>query len=84
MADQEKKPDDPKGDFPKAHKEVNYIYGGLVSCQSRRKQKLIAYEVMAVVGEAGWRPLTEAPPTPASSRALSSAGFGKMQVYALA
>jgi hypothetical protein len=26
-ADQEKKPDDPKGDFPEAHK-VNYIYGG--------------------------------------------------------
>jgi hypothetical protein len=28
---QEKKPDDPKSDFPKAHKEVNYIYGGLDS-----------------------------------------------------
>jgi hypothetical protein len=26
-ADQEKKPDDLKGDFPEAHKEVNYIFG---------------------------------------------------------
>jgi hypothetical protein len=25
---QEKKPDDPKGDFPEADKEVSYIYGG--------------------------------------------------------
>jgi hypothetical protein len=48
MADQEKKPKEPKGDFPKAHKEVNYIYGGPNSCESRRKQKLIAREVMVV------------------------------------
>jgi hypothetical protein len=27
-ADQEKKPKDPKGDFPEAHKEVNYIFLG--------------------------------------------------------
>jgi hypothetical protein len=27
-ADQEKKPEEPKGDFPEAHKDVNYIYGG--------------------------------------------------------
>jgi hypothetical protein len=43
-----KKPKNPKGDFPKAHKEVNYIYGGPESYESRRKQKLIAWEVMAV------------------------------------
>jgi hypothetical protein len=27
-ADQEKKFEEPKCDFPEAHKEVNYIYGG--------------------------------------------------------
>jgi hypothetical protein len=37
-ADQEKKPEEPKGDFPKAHKEVNYIYGGPDSYESRRKR----------------------------------------------
>jgi hypothetical protein len=47
-ADQEKKPEDPKGDFPEVHKEVNYIYGGPESYESRRKQKLTAREVMAV------------------------------------
>jgi hypothetical protein len=26
--DQEKKPEEPKSDFPEAHKEANYIYGG--------------------------------------------------------
>jgi hypothetical protein len=36
------------GDFPKAHKEVNYIYGGPESYESRRKQKLTPREVMAV------------------------------------
>jgi hypothetical protein len=46
-ADQEKKPKDPKGDFPKAHKEVNYIYGGPESYESMRKQKLTAQEDMA-------------------------------------
>jgi hypothetical protein len=35
--DQEKKPKGPKGDFPEAHKEVNYIYGGPESYESRRK-----------------------------------------------
>jgi hypothetical protein len=40
--DQEKKLEEPKGNFPKAHKEVNYIYGGPDSFESRRKQKLIA------------------------------------------
>jgi hypothetical protein len=39
-ADQEKKPEEPKGDFPEAHKEVNYIYGGPDSYESRRKHKL--------------------------------------------
>jgi hypothetical protein len=47
-ANQEKKTKEPKSDFPKAHKEVNYLYGGPDSYQSRRKQKLIAREVMAV------------------------------------
>jgi hypothetical protein len=46
--DQDKKPEELKGDFPKAYKEVNYIYGGLDSYESRRKQKLTAREVMAV------------------------------------
>jgi hypothetical protein len=30
-ADQEEKPKEPKGNFPEAHKEVNYIYSGPVS-----------------------------------------------------
>jgi hypothetical protein len=47
-SDQEKKLKDPKGDFPKAHKVVNYIYGGPESYESRSKQKLTAREVMAV------------------------------------
>jgi hypothetical protein len=47
-ADQEKKPEDPKGDFPKACKEVNYIFGGPDSYEPKRKQKLTAWEVMAV------------------------------------
>jgi hypothetical protein len=47
-ADQEKKPEDPKGDFPEDHKEANYIYGGPELYESRRKQKLTAREVMVV------------------------------------
>jgi hypothetical protein len=47
-ADQEKKPEYPKGDFPEVHKEINYIYGGPDSYESRRKQKLTTQEVMAV------------------------------------
>jgi hypothetical protein len=50
-AKQDKKPKDPKGDFPEAHKEVNYINSGPNSYESRRKQKLTAREVM-VVGSA--------------------------------
>jgi hypothetical protein len=38
----------PKGDFPKAHKEINYIYGVPESYESRSWQKLTAWEVMAV------------------------------------
>jgi hypothetical protein len=38
MADQEKEPEDPKGDIPKAHKEVNYIFGGPDSYEPKRKQ----------------------------------------------
>jgi hypothetical protein len=47
-AHQAKKPEEPKGNFPKAHKEVNYIYGGPDSYESRRKQKLTAREFMEV------------------------------------
>jgi hypothetical protein len=47
-ANQEKKPEEPKGDFPEAHKEVKYIYGGPDSDDSRRKKKLTVWEVMAV------------------------------------
>jgi hypothetical protein len=47
-ADQEKKPEEPKGDFPEAHKEVNYIYGDSDSYESRRKQKLTTQKVMVV------------------------------------
>jgi hypothetical protein len=36
-ANQEKKPKEPRGDFPEAHNEVNYIYGGLDSYESRWK-----------------------------------------------
>jgi hypothetical protein len=46
--DQEKKPKEPNGDFPKAHKEVNYLYGGPDSYESRRKEKITAREVMTV------------------------------------
>jgi hypothetical protein len=42
------KSEDPNCDFHEAHKEVNYIYGGLDSYESRRKQKLTAREVMVV------------------------------------
>jgi hypothetical protein len=48
VADQEKKPENPKGNFPKAHKEVNYIFCGPDSYKTRRKQKLTPREVMAV------------------------------------
>jgi hypothetical protein len=48
QADPEKKPEDPNGDFPEAHKEVNYIFGSLDSYEAKRKQKLIAWEVLAV------------------------------------
>jgi hypothetical protein len=35
--DQDKKSKEPKGDFPEAYKEVNYIYGGPDSYELRRK-----------------------------------------------
>jgi hypothetical protein len=47
-ANHEKKPEDPKGDFPEAHKEVNYIFGDPNSYEPKRKQKLTAREVMVV------------------------------------
>jgi hypothetical protein len=48
IADQEKKLEESKGDFLEAHKKINYIYGGLDSYESRRKQKLTVREVMTV------------------------------------
>jgi hypothetical protein len=48
MADHEKKPEDPKDDFPEVHKEVNYIFGVSDSYEPKRKQKLTAQEVLAV------------------------------------
>jgi hypothetical protein len=53
-ADQEKKPEEPKGDFPEAHKEVNYIYGGPDSYESRQKQKLTAREVNYFLAMVKW------------------------------
>jgi hypothetical protein len=47
-ANHEKKPKDPKGDFPEAHKEVNYMFSDPDSYEPKRKQKLTAREVMAV------------------------------------
>jgi hypothetical protein len=47
-ADQEKKLGDPKGDFPGAHKEVNYIYGGPDSNELKRTHKLTAQVVLVV------------------------------------
>jgi hypothetical protein len=47
-ADKEKKPEEPKGDFPVAHKEVNYIYSIPDLYELRRKQKLTVSEVMTV------------------------------------
>jgi hypothetical protein len=38
--EQDKKPEDPKGDFPETHKEVNYIYGGPDSYEPKRKRSL--------------------------------------------
>jgi hypothetical protein len=48
MANQEKEPEDPKGDIPNTHKEVNYIFGGPDSYEPKRKQKLTAWEVLVV------------------------------------
>jgi hypothetical protein len=36
-ANHEKKPEDPKGNFLEAHKEVNYIYSGPDSYEPKRK-----------------------------------------------
>jgi hypothetical protein len=47
-ANQEKKAFNPKDDFPETHKEVNYIFDSPDSYESKRKQKLTAWEVMAV------------------------------------
>jgi hypothetical protein len=40
---QEKKLEEPKDDFPEAHKEVNYSYGDPDSYESRRKQKFTTW-----------------------------------------
>jgi hypothetical protein len=45
-ADQEKKPEEPKVNFPKAHKEVNYIYGAPILMSQGRSRNL-AREVIA-------------------------------------
>jgi hypothetical protein len=37
-ADQKKNLEEPEGNFPEAHMEVNYIYGGPNYYESRRKQ----------------------------------------------
>jgi hypothetical protein len=47
-ANQEKKPEDSKGDFPEAHKEVNYIFGGPNSYEPKWKQKLRSWDVLEV------------------------------------
>jgi hypothetical protein len=46
--EQEKKAEDLKGDFLKAHKEINYIFSGPDSYESKRKEKLTTREVMPV------------------------------------
>jgi hypothetical protein len=46
--DQEEKLKDPKGDFPEAHKVVNYIFGGPNSFVPKRKQRLTAQAVLTV------------------------------------
>jgi hypothetical protein len=45
---QEWKTEHPKSDFPDASKEVNYIFDGPDSYESKRKYKLTAREVMTV------------------------------------
>jgi hypothetical protein len=47
-ANQEKKVDEPKNNFLKARKEINYIYGGPNFYESKRKQKLTDREIMIV------------------------------------
>jgi hypothetical protein len=47
-ADHEKKPEDPKGNFPEVHKEVNYIFGDPDWYEPKIKQKLIAQDVLTV------------------------------------
>jgi hypothetical protein len=39
-ANHEKKPEDPKGDFPKARKEVNYIFGGPDSYEPKIESRI--------------------------------------------
>jgi hypothetical protein len=48
MARQEQKIEDLKSNFPEACKEVNYIFHGPDSYESKGKHKLIARAVMAV------------------------------------
>jgi hypothetical protein len=48
LADHAKKPEDPMGDIPEAHKEVNHVFSGPDSYEPKRKQKLTAQEVLAV------------------------------------
>jgi hypothetical protein len=81
---QVKKPKEPKGDFPEAQKEVNYIYGGSESYESRRKQKLTAQEVMAVSPITpstlnGQRSQLPSIPATTSSRMSSLTEFSSME-----
>jgi hypothetical protein len=39
-ANREKKPEDPKGDFPMARKEVNYIFGGPDSYEPKIESRI--------------------------------------------
>jgi hypothetical protein len=46
--EQEKMAEDPKNNFTEAHKEINCIFGGPASYESKRKQKLMSREVMSM------------------------------------
>jgi hypothetical protein len=57
--EQEKKMEDLKSDFLEACKEINYIFDGTQSYESKRKRKLTTQEVMAIIpvtpGYLKWR-----------------------------
>jgi hypothetical protein len=57
--EQEKKMEDLKSDFLEVCKEINYIFDGTQSYESKRKRKLTTQEVMAIIpvtpGYLKWR-----------------------------